>query len=1052
MAVSTDNAYSGPYAGNGVTTVFPFTFTAPSAAEVGVVARDASSVDVAPVPYTVTINAGAGGSVTFSSPPAAGHTILILLDPSFTQDLQFENGSAWLAEPVNEGYDRAALRDQALKRDVDRALKADVGQAGLAVGEIAPGEVLMRIGDQLVGVANDPGSAAESAERAEDALAGAILAEGGAQSAAAASAGSASAASNSAAAASASAGAAASSALAAGGSASAAQGHAAAAALAAASAPSIYPNVAAGLAVVADGATFWVSSVLPDSLTLYRRNGSVADQVLVFHSAGARIPLLLATYGDRASIPVGLRYDGMQVYVLEGDLWSQWSAAENDWITPSWATNNTVWASANHILDGSTLYYSAFFFLGYKYNGVSPYYEPPVGAAFALPISTGNSIRRHIFDLTIYNSTYDDEISGGASADDARKAASLAAMIYVEGSNTSLVDSPTQIVLAVSWRGRIIQIKGPLAGDVPGGSVPNMFRYGREVGWAPFLYPGPLFADDDVSRVEVVDIDDADLVAEGFTQGIRNKPGFPAMMGDYLEAPIAAGDYIVARWSAEAETPGEFGFPLVWTYAAENTLNTPQLGGVLLREKSSTVREYYYAGRATQAGIAKIAFGMGSITAPHRVKVTKAQYYVGSTPGFWISGADFPAPVDAAPLMGDEIFLTSDRALPFIASNGLVERAADVTVELVAGPEPDLPVGTQPVFANARAQDTILLDPGRLEGKELSLILRAKETAHRIVSRVLPVRVVQVPFAEPVTIKCIYFGDSHSATLFARYLKAYLAAWNINIVFYGTLENAVGPNYGDGPQQYGEGRGGWGIANIFGTYPYIGGVGSYEVWTSVLGPGSAATAAYTSAVFDTRHRTNPFLSNDPGSGSAVPVIPGSLPLLGGGTATGLRVDLVNYRDRFALPTDIDIVLWDIGDNDVAQVGSAGAVARMNEMYPAILAEFRRAWLPAEIVCWAGGLGMVNRADIMWKNTRPVLAAQVKAVRDAVAAGDDKLRFVSDWMHQTLHSGYPLKTGTVDPVTGCTVTSLSDPGHDDRYPGRAQGLEALSSAIANLIGA
>lgn len=133
MAVSTDNAFSGPYSANGVTTVFPFTFKAPTTAEVVAVVRNAIGEDVVPGPYSVSINGGNGGSVTFVDPPAVGLSIIPVLAPAFTQDLQFENGSAWLAEPVNEGYDRSALRDQALKRDVDRALKVPMGNEGRAL-------------------------------------------------------------------------------------------------------------------------------------------------------------------------------------------------------------------------------------------------------------------------------------------------------------------------------------------------------------------------------------------------------------------------------------------------------------------------------------------------------------------------------------------------------------------------------------------------------------------------------------------------------------------------------------------------------------------------------------------------------------------------------------------------------------------------------------------------------------------------------------------------------------------------------------------------------
>lgn len=131
MAVSTTNAQSGPYLTNGVTVTFPFTFTAPSSSEVDVALFDAVGRQTTLASdYTVAINPNGGGSVTFASAPAAGSSLYVLLDPSFQQDIVFENGSAWRAEPVNEANDRSALRAQALKRDLARALSVPVGDPG----------------------------------------------------------------------------------------------------------------------------------------------------------------------------------------------------------------------------------------------------------------------------------------------------------------------------------------------------------------------------------------------------------------------------------------------------------------------------------------------------------------------------------------------------------------------------------------------------------------------------------------------------------------------------------------------------------------------------------------------------------------------------------------------------------------------------------------------------------------------------------------------------------------------------------------------------------
>lgn len=47
---------------------------------------------------------------------------------AFTQTTAFENGSAWLAAPVNLANDRAVLRDQALARDLRRCMRLPLGE------------------------------------------------------------------------------------------------------------------------------------------------------------------------------------------------------------------------------------------------------------------------------------------------------------------------------------------------------------------------------------------------------------------------------------------------------------------------------------------------------------------------------------------------------------------------------------------------------------------------------------------------------------------------------------------------------------------------------------------------------------------------------------------------------------------------------------------------------------------------------------------------------------------------------------------------------------
>ncbi len=167
MAVETTNAFSGPFLPNGATTVFPFDFTAPSGNEVAVMLRSADGAESFPTDFEVTINPGFGGTVTFLNPPAAGPELFVLLDPDFRQQIGFENGSGWLAEPVNEIADRSASRDQVLRREVARSIMAPLGDGPMVLPPVSEraGKFMAFLPDG--GVYGASGTGADGALRAD---------------------------------------------------------------------------------------------------------------------------------------------------------------------------------------------------------------------------------------------------------------------------------------------------------------------------------------------------------------------------------------------------------------------------------------------------------------------------------------------------------------------------------------------------------------------------------------------------------------------------------------------------------------------------------------------------------------------------------------------------------------------------------------------------------------------------------------------------------------------------------------------------------------------
>lgn len=132
MAVESTATTTGPLPADGSATVFDFTFKAASADEVGALAYDDDGAEVSLPGFTVTLS-DSGGSVTFDTAPATS-SLYLYSNPDFRQQIEFEQGSRWLASPVNEANDRAALRDLWLRDRVDLiapdAMVSPEGRAG----------------------------------------------------------------------------------------------------------------------------------------------------------------------------------------------------------------------------------------------------------------------------------------------------------------------------------------------------------------------------------------------------------------------------------------------------------------------------------------------------------------------------------------------------------------------------------------------------------------------------------------------------------------------------------------------------------------------------------------------------------------------------------------------------------------------------------------------------------------------------------------------------------------------------------------------------------
>jgi hypothetical protein len=139
MTVASSTSKSGPYAGNGVTTVFAFAFKVQQAADIKVVrtvTTNGTAVDTtltSGADYTVAVNAdqsaSPGGNVTILSAPANGQQITILRNVTATQGTSIPNQGGFYPRVVEAALDKLTMLVQQLSEESGRALKVSVADS-----------------------------------------------------------------------------------------------------------------------------------------------------------------------------------------------------------------------------------------------------------------------------------------------------------------------------------------------------------------------------------------------------------------------------------------------------------------------------------------------------------------------------------------------------------------------------------------------------------------------------------------------------------------------------------------------------------------------------------------------------------------------------------------------------------------------------------------------------------------------------------------------------------------------------------------------------------
>ena len=128
MTIADTSRRAGPYVGDGVTKVFPFSYKIFSTDQLTVLRADdsTSSQLVNGVDYRVTLNANQdispGGSITLTTAVPIGSNLAILSNVPYSQETIFTNKGGFYPDQLNESYDKNTAQIQQLKEKLDRAI------------------------------------------------------------------------------------------------------------------------------------------------------------------------------------------------------------------------------------------------------------------------------------------------------------------------------------------------------------------------------------------------------------------------------------------------------------------------------------------------------------------------------------------------------------------------------------------------------------------------------------------------------------------------------------------------------------------------------------------------------------------------------------------------------------------------------------------------------------------------------------------------------------------------------------------------------------------
>jgi hypothetical protein len=144
MSISSEVRRAGPYAGNGSTVAFAFSFKVFATSQVRVTRTTSGTEAVLTLTtdYSVSLNANQntnpGGTVTMVTAPTTAQTVTITSNVANLQPTAIANLGGFYPEVINDSLDRATIQIQQLDERLDRALVIPVSSSGIDTELPAP--------------------------------------------------------------------------------------------------------------------------------------------------------------------------------------------------------------------------------------------------------------------------------------------------------------------------------------------------------------------------------------------------------------------------------------------------------------------------------------------------------------------------------------------------------------------------------------------------------------------------------------------------------------------------------------------------------------------------------------------------------------------------------------------------------------------------------------------------------------------------------------------------------------------------------------------------